>query len=223
MEDFYALGRGTVLSIPNCVPDIDTDPRPPTARPSGQLVVGSVGRLDRMKGHDILLRAITQVEGVRVVILGEGEQRTALTKLAADLGISDRLDLPGWVNDSRSHLPSFDIIALLSRSEGFPLAIIEAMLAARPVVATRVGSVAEAVSNGETGILVDKEDVDGLVAALHRLRDDPALRVRLGRRGREVAIARFTVEHMLDRYEHLWHEVVSAPQVPRLRVSRPRE
>jgi len=65
-------------------------------------------------------------------------------------------------------------------------------LAARPVVATRV-SVAEAVSNGETGILVDKEDVDGLVAALHRLRDDPALRPP--RRGREVAITHFTVEH----------------------------
>ena len=91
------------------------------------------------------------------------------------------------------------------------------MFAARPVVATRVGSVGEAVSKGETGMRADKEDVDGLVAALRRLR------VRLGRRGREVAIARFTVEHMVNRYERLWHEVVTAPQVPRLRVPRPRE
>ena len=79
------------------------------------------------------------------------------------------------------------------------------------------------MSNGETGILADKEDVDGLLAALRCLRDDQALRVRLGRRGREVAIARFTVEHMVNRYERLWHEVVTARQVPRLRVPRPRE
>jgi glycosyltransferase involved in cell wall biosynthesis len=117
----------------------------------------------------------------------------------------------------------FDIIALPSRSEGFPLVVVEAMLAARPVVATRVGSVAEAVSDGETGLLVNKDDVDSLAAALRRLRDDPALRVRLGRCGREVAIARFTVEHMVERYERIWHEVLVAPQAPRLRVPRPRE
>lgn len=223
MEDFYALGRGTVLSIPNCVPDVADDPKQPIARPSGQLVIGSVGRLDRMKAHDVLLRAIAQVDGVRIVVLGEGEQRTALEKLAADLGVSDRLDLPGWVYDPRAHLPSFDVMALPSRSEGFPLAIVEAMLAARPVVATRVGSVAEAVTDGETGLLVDKDDVEGLAAALRRLRDDPALRVRLGWRGREVAIARFTVEHMAANYERLWQEVVVAPQTPRLRVPRPRD
>lgn len=223
MEDFYALGRGTVLSVPNCVPDIDGDPEPPTVRPDRQLVIGSVGRLDRMKAHDILIRAIAQVEGVRVIVLGEGEQRTALTSLAADLGVSDRIDLPGWVENPRAYLPSFDIVALPSRSEGFPLAVVEAMLAARPVVATRVGSVAEAVSDGETGLLVNKDDVDGLAAALRRLRDDPALRNCLGWRGREIAIARFTVEHMVDRYERLWHEVVTTPQVPRLRVPRPRE
>lgn len=223
MEDFYALGRGTVLSVPNCVPDFAGDPKPSVAPPSGHLVVGSVGRLDRMKAHDVLLRALAQVEGVRVVVLGEGEQRTALEKLAADLGVSDRLDLPGWVDDPRTHLPFFDVMTLPSRSEGFPLAIVEAMFAARPVVATRVGSVAEAVTDGETGLLVDKDDVDGLAAALRRLRDDPVLRVRLGRRGREVAIAHFTVEHMAASYERLWHEVVAAPQAPRLRVPRPRD
>lgn len=64
--------------------------------------------------------------------------------------------------------------------------------------------------------------MDGLAAALRRLRDDPALRVRLGQRGREVAAARFTVEHMAASYEHLWHKVVAARQAPRLRVPLPR-
>ncbi len=71
MEDFYALGRNTVISIPNGVPDVDYAPLP-IDRPEGQMVVGSIGRLDAMKAHDILIRAIAQVEGVQAVILGEG-------------------------------------------------------------------------------------------------------------------------------------------------------
>jgi glycosyltransferase involved in cell wall biosynthesis len=222
MEDFYALGRGTVLSIPNCVPDAG-EPQPAPVKPDKQLVVGSIGRLDAMKAHDVLLKAIAQVEGVRVVILGEGTQRSALEQLAAELGISDRITLPGWVDNSRTYLPQFDVMALPSRSEGFPLAIVEAMLAARPVVATRVGSVAEAVIDGETGLLIEKDDVAGLAAALRRLRDEPALRDRLGCRSREVAVARFTVEHMTKSYERLWHQLISTPQAPRLRVPRPRD
>jgi len=89
-------------------------------------------------------------------------------------------------------------------------------LAARPVVATRVGSVAEAVSNGETGILVDKEDVDGLVWRAATIRRCASASV--GAVGR--AITHFTVEHMVDRYERLWHEVVSARKFPGF-ASRP--
>lgn len=223
MEDFYALGRGTVLSIPNCVPDVTAEPQPPPVRPDGQMVVGSVGRLDAMKAHDLLLRAIASVEGVKVVILGEGAQRQALLQLASDLGVSDRVTLPGWIENPRAHLSEFDVMALPSRSEGFPLTVVEAMLAARPIVATRVGSVAEAVIDGETGLLVEKDNVAGLAAALRRLRDDPALRIRAGERGREVAVARFTVEHMAKSYESLWHQVVSAPHAPWFRVKRPRD
>ena len=223
MEDCYALGRGTVRSIPNCVPDIEGEPAPPPVRADGQMVVGSVGRLDLMKAHDVLLRAIAQVDGVRVVILGEGSQREALETLAAELGVSDRVELRGWVDNPRDYLPEFDVIAMPSRSEGFPLAIVEAMLAARPVVATRVGSVAEAVLDGETGFLVDKDDVVELATALRCLRDDPELRIRLGLYGREVGVSRFTVEYMAKNYERLWYEMVAAPPVPRLCVPRPRD
>ena len=223
MEDFYALGRQTVLSVPNGVPDRMIDAIPFIPRKNGQLVVGSVGRLDAMKGHDVLLRAIAQIDQVRVLILGEGEQRQTLEQLALDLGICDRVDLLGWVDDPRAYLPAFDIVALPSRSEGFPLAIVEAMLAARPVVATRVGSVAEAVIENETGFLVEKDDVQGLALALHRLVNNPALRDRFGRRGREVAIAHYTAEQMTKRYEQIWRTVLAVPQSPRLRVPRPRD
>ncbi len=223
MEDFYALGRHTVLSVPNGVPDRIVKDTPAMLRKNGELMVGSVGRLNAMKGHDILLRAIAQIDQVRVVILGEGDQRQVLEQLAIDLGIRDRVELPGWIDDPGTYLPAFDIVVMPSRSEGFPLAIVEAMLAARPVVATRVGSVAEAVIDNETGILVEKDDVKGLIAALHRLIVDPALRDRLGQRAREVAIAHFTTEQMAKRYEQIWQNVLAEPQTSRLCVPRPRD
>ncbi|MFL9453523.1 MULTISPECIES: glycosyltransferase [Nostocales] len=229
MEDFYALGRRTVISIPNCVPDMIQQPNLSNKEDerlgfSGQkIVIGCTGRLDAMKGHDILLRAIAQIEGVRVVILGEGGQRTDLEKLAVDLGISDRVDLPGWVDNPRDWLLQFDIFAMPSRSEGFPLAIVEAMLAALPVVATRVGSIPEAVTHGETGLLVDQDDVEGLAAALQHLKEDCQLRLRFGRRGQDIARRQFTVERMVNSYERLWCELIEKPQVPRLYIPQPKE
>lgn len=223
MEDFYALGRHTVLSVPNGVPDLPLNTLAAAKQPDGILFIGSVGRLDAMKAHDVLLRAIAQIDNVHVEILGEGEQRTALEKLAVELGIHHRVSLPGWVEQPRDRLSHYDVFVLPSRSEGFPLAIVEAMLAARPVIATRVGSVAEAVIHGETGLLIEKNDVDGLVAALRSLKDDPALRDRMGQHGREVAIAQFTAAQMTQRYEEIWQKVLSMPRSPRFRVPRPRD
>ncbi len=220
MEDFYALGRNSVISIPNGVPDVG-EPVPPLK--SDLMTIGSVGRLDAMKAHDILLRAIAQVEQVRVIILGEGEQRPSLEQLAAELGVSDRLELRGWVENPRDHLAEFDVVAMPSRSEGFPLAMVEAMLAARPVIATRVGSMPEAILDGETGLLIEKNDVNGLAKALLRLRDDPPLRIAMGQQARKMAIEHFTVEAMTAQYEQLWEKVLSVERSPRLRVSRPRD
>jgi glycosyltransferase involved in cell wall biosynthesis len=222
MEDFYALGRHTVRSVPNGVPD--RVPQTQTVAPqSAQLRIASVGRLDAMKAHDVLLRAIAQVDDTHLTIWGDGAERSALETLALDLGLGDRVALPGWVDDPSEQLPDVDVFVLPSRSEGFPLAIVEAMLAARPVIATRVGSVAEAVLEGETGLLVEKDDVAGLANALRRLKDDAALRDRLGQQGRAIAAAEFTAQVMAQRYEQLWRELVARPRSPRLRVSRPRD
>jgi glycosyltransferase involved in cell wall biosynthesis len=225
MEDFYALGRDTVISIPNCVPQISpvTSVPPLFTGSEKSLVVGSFGRLDAMKGHDLLIRAIAQVEGVQVVIFGEGGQRAVLEKLANELGVSDRVSLLGWVDNPRAYLPQFDIFAMPSRSEGFTLAVVEAMLAGLPVVATNVGSVPEAVIDGETGLLVKKDDVDGLVLALQKLRDNPSLRSSLGQRGQQVAQRNFTVDVMVKQYEQLWCKLLASPQHPRLLIPQPKE
>uniref|UniRef100_B8HNV3 Glycosyl transferase group 1 n=1 Tax=Cyanothece sp. (strain PCC 7425 / ATCC 29141) TaxID=395961 RepID=B8HNV3_CYAP4 len=222
MEDFYALGRHSVYSIPNGVPDLG-EPPPPLARPMGEMVVGSVGRLDAMKAHDILVRAIAKVAGVRLIILGEGAERANLTQLALELGVSDRVELPGWVEQPRTYLSQFDVVVLPSRSEGFPLAMVEAMLAGRPLIVTRVGSMPEAIREGDTGLLVAPNDLEGLSQALTVLRDQPGLRQQMGERARQRAIANFTVEQMTHHYENLWKKVLASPRTPRLWVPRPRD
>ncbi len=131
--------------------------------------------------------------------------------------------MPGWVENPRSRLPEFDVLVMPSRSEGFPLAMVEAMLAARSVIATHVGSMPEAVIDRETGILIEKNDVTGLAKALKQLRDDPQLRLHLGKRAREVAAFNFTVESMTSKYEHLWRTLSTTPKSPRLRVPRPKD
>lgn len=225
MEDFYALGRNSVISIPNGVPDrgipvTQSELHHPNET---ELIVGSIGRLDAMKGHDILLRALAQVEGVRAVILGDGGQRAALEKLAGDLEIRDRVDFLGWVADPFAYLAKFDVVALPSRSEGFPLAMVEAMLAARPVVATRVGSIPEAIISGKTGILIEKESVADLVCALQQLRDQPHYRFQLGQQARAAATSQWTAEIMAGKYERLWHELMNTAPKSRIQVPKPRD
>ncbi|PSB23196.1 glycosyltransferase [filamentous cyanobacterium CCP1] len=229
MEDFYALGRNTVISIPNGVPDFAPSGAVQSAFTQAQgnqaqgkwMVVGSIGRLDAMKAHDVFIQAIAEVEGVAAVILGEGEQRSSLERLAVELGVSDRVKLMGWVEQPQSYLANFDVVAMPSRSEGFPLAMVEAMLAARPVIATRVGSMPEAILDHQTGILIEKNDVQSLVRALQELRDNPKLRIQLGNQARNFALAQFTAEAMATKYERLWQQSLSNPRSPRFRVSRP--
>ena len=219
MENFYALGRGSVIAIPNGVPDRSPNAQPPKV--TGPLHIGSVGRLDPMKGHDLLLRAIAQVPDATLTILGEGGWRSHLEQMAQDLGVAERVALPGWVNP-QDHPSQFDVVVQPSRSEGFPLAIVEAMLAARPVVAMRVGSVAEAVRHGETGLLVAKNDVAGLVAALQQMQQ-PGVAARLGQRGRAVAAQQMTAVVMATAYGRLWQQLCDRPRAPRFWVGRPKD
>ena len=102
----------------------------------------------------------------------------------------------------------FDVVALPSRFEGFPLALLEALLARSAVVASDVGSVAEAVRDGETGLLVRPEDPAGLAAAIRRLLADVELRRRLGENGRRLVLERFTADHMVYGFEALYRELL---------------
>jgi glycosyltransferase involved in cell wall biosynthesis len=205
VENIVGLPRGSVRTIYNGVPDRGGRRRPP--RPQAGPTVGALGRLEPQKGFDVLIRALPRLPDVTAVLVGEGSERARLERLAADLGVSERVRLMGWADDPTTHLETFEILVLPSRFEGFPLAVVEAMLAELPVVATDVGGVREAVLHGETGMLVPPDDPEALAGALRELLDDAQLRRAMGRRGRALALDRYTAAVMAKRFESLYDEI----------------
>jgi glycosyltransferase involved in cell wall biosynthesis len=118
--------------------------------------------------------------------------------------VGDRVHLLGLRNDVADLLASADVFVLPSRSEGLPLALLEAMFAGLPIVATRVGEVPTALAEGEAGLLVEPGRPDELAGAIERLLSDSALARRLGERARARAVAEFDVATMAARYESLY-------------------
>ena len=204
VEAAVGLRRDTVSTIYNAVPD-----RPPAPSRSAHetATVVAVGRLERQKGFDVLVDAFARLPEGRLLLVGDGSERAALEQQVALLGLEHRVRLTGWIEDPRALLDEADVFALPSRFEGFPLAVVEAMLAGLPLVAADVGSVREAVVEGETGVLVKPDDAAGLAAALQRLLADEAERARLGRAARERALERFVADRMAKAYVDLYREL----------------
>jgi glycosyltransferase involved in cell wall biosynthesis len=206
VEALVGLPADSVLTIHNGVPDHQAAAAG-RARP-GQLV-GAIGRFERQKGFDLLIRAVAQVEDVTLVLVGEGSERRRLQELAENVGVAERVVWKEWTEDARSYLGAFDVFALPSRFEGFPLALLEALLARSAVVAADVGSVSEAIRDGETGLLVPGEDPAALAHAIRRLLADAELGRRLGEQGRRLVLERFTADHMAQAFERLYSELLS--------------
>jgi glycosyltransferase involved in cell wall biosynthesis len=203
IEEQAGLPAGSVQTIYNGVPDLGVAPWPPPGR---RTVVGTLARLDPIKGLDVLLHAAAPLDNVEVSLIGDGPARAELTALATELGLSDRVHFAPWADDPRARLAELDVFVLPSRNEGFPLSIVEAMLAGRPVIASDVGSVSEAVDE-RTGILVPPDDVLRLRAAISELVADPIRRRRLGEAGRQRALERFTSAAMARAFEALYCEL----------------
>jgi glycosyltransferase involved in cell wall biosynthesis len=206
VEELIGLRNGSVRTIHNGVPDIKVNAAP---RRAAGPIVGAVGRLAFQKGFDVLLHAMRDIEAATLVIIGDGEERDQLESLATRLGVAERTIWAGWDDDVRPEVRSFDVFVLPSRFEGFPLVVLEALLAEKPVVATDVGSVGEAVIQGETGLLIPPEDPSALAAAIAQLFADQELGRRLGVQGRRLVLSRFTDSHMAQSFSHLYTELMS--------------
>lgn len=173
-----------------------------------------LGRLSREKGIDLGLRAFHRLLAERprakLWIAGEGGEKEALMELAASLGIAERVEFLGAV-------PPDEVYPLLARSrflilpsridEGLPLSILQAALAGKPAVAARRGGIPELVHDGETGLLFESEDWNGLAEAMIGLLSAPKRCQEMGEKARNFALERFDFEAMVDQYEQVYRQL----------------
>jgi glycosyltransferase involved in cell wall biosynthesis len=183
--------------------DWNTTPR---LDPVGTFVITTVGNIRRIKGHDIFIEAaaliVPQFPNVSFSIAGEVLEPAYFEELQTfvrKLDLTSRFHFAGGVTNLREHLATADVFVLPSRSEGFSNAIIEAMAASLPVVATNVGGNAEAVQDGLSGFIVPSEDPQALAGAITKLLSDPASAKAMGAAGKRRATEKFTTEALMGQ------------------------
>jgi glycosyltransferase involved in cell wall biosynthesis len=176
------------------------------------LVVGTLAGLVKRKGHRYLLEAAARLkqQGVQLRYCwgGEGPERGNLEELALRLGLHDDVSFLGFVSDAPRFLASVDVFALPSLFEGLGVAVLEAMAAGKPVVASAVGGIPELVQDQTTGILVPPGDCEALAGALSRLASNPELMRAMGDAGRETVRQGFTMERMALQNEAFYYDIL---------------
>ena len=176
--------------------------------PSAARVLLAIARLTDQKGIDVAIQALAGLpQDTVLVVLGDGPERTALLGLARELGLEHRVFLLGRVPDVGEWLGRATLLVHPARWEGFGLAVLEAMLAGLPVVATNVSALPELVVDGETGVLVPPDDADALARGIAHALDTP----QLGVGGLERAHREFSVGRMADRTAALYLKIQSDP------------
>lgn len=188
------------------------DAVPGLVRRPGELVVGTVAGLRAVKNLPRLVRAFAAsgIEG-SLVIVGEGPERGAIADAARAAGVEDRLVMPGFLPDPAAFLGLFDIFALSSDSEQWPLSLAEAMAAGLPVAAPGVGDIAAMVAPSNQLFVTPPGDDAALAAALSALAADPALRRALGSANRARAAARFDEGAMIAAWAALYEGTIGRP------------
>jgi glycosyltransferase involved in cell wall biosynthesis len=200
-----------VVTIPNGIPTREFGPAPDARLevraslkiPEDAFVVGTLGRLEPEKNPLLLLAAMEPLlaSGAHLVFVGDGSERSALAAAVARRG-TPRVHLTGARSDAARLLAAMDVFALSSRIEGLPLALVEAMATALPVVATDVGGIREATAG--TALLVASDDEQGLRDALLELRDDAPRRASMGAAALARAREAYDFERVVDRYLELY-------------------
>ena len=172
-------------------------------------VVLTIARLHDQKGHRFLLEAARDVTDAVFVFAGDGPERPALERQARELGVADRVRFLGHREDIPQLLAACDVFALPSLYEGSPLAVLEAMAARRPVIASAIGGSSELIEDGVDGLLVPPGDAAALAAALRRLDGDEELRASLAERGRARVERDFTTAATTARVTGVYEDLLA--------------
>jgi L-malate glycosyltransferase len=178
---------------------------PGYTKKAGEIVVGTISGLRPVKNLPRLVRAVAAAgPHVRLAIAGEGPERGVIEAEAARLGIADRLIMPGFLTDPARYVGLFDIFALSSDSEQYPISLVEAMAAGCPAVATDVGDIRNMVAPENRHYIIPKEDEAALASAIRTLAADAGLRRTLGNANQQRAIREYDEQIMFTRYRQLY-------------------
>ncbi|PIV63341.1 MAG: hypothetical protein COS11_07955 [bacterium (Candidatus Ratteibacteria) CG01_land_8_20_14_3_00_40_19] len=188
--------------------------------PSEVKIVGTIGRLEPVKGHSYFLKAAKLIiadlrfQETRFLLAGSGSLRKKLEREAISLGIKENVLFLGWREDIVEILDILDIFVLPSLNEGMARVILEAMLMAKPVVASNVGGIPDIVEDEKTGLLVPPGDFKGLSEAIIKLLKEPEQAREMGRRGKEKAEKEeFTADGMVKKIEKLYERAINEKRV----------
>jgi glycosyltransferase involved in cell wall biosynthesis len=202
----------------NLEPLLSADALPKTLRaelgvPDSTRLVGVVGRLVRIKGQDVFIRAAVEIArqfpDVHFVLAGGGDARPEYEALVAELGLTGRFHFLGWRRDVPNVLANLDVVVLptVNDFEGTPLAVIEALAVGRPVVATDVGGVSEVIKEGQTGLLMPIRDPEAIARGVFRLLSDPATAMALASAGRDLVSRQYREADMVENVERYYREL----------------
>lgn len=199
-----------LITIDNGIPDPKALGVERATRTGGPIVVGSLGRMEKVKAYEDFIDAADVVlssgADVRFRLVGEGGERRALAMRAAPLGAA--FELAGWADDPLAEIAEMDVYVVSAVTETTNLSLLEAMALGLPVVATSVGGIPDVVADGESGLLVPPHRPDELAQAVVRLVGDPALRQSMGAAGRARFEAGFMLERMLSAHRGLYEELL---------------
>jgi L-malate glycosyltransferase len=171
----------------------------------GEIVVGTIAGLRTVKNLPMLVRSVSITgQKIRLAIVGEGPERDAIMAEAQRLGIADRVMMPGFLRDPARYMALFDIFALSSDSEQYPISLVEAMATGLPAVCTDVGDIRNIVAPDNLPYIVPRNDENALADAIRTLAVDPSLRHRIGEANRHVASSQYDESTMFARYRQLY-------------------
>lgn len=218
--DSWKQPRGRVHRIVNGI-DVSLYAAKPAARAipgfrrkPGEVVIGSLAGLREVKDLPMLVRAVGGLSGkIRLVIVGEGPERATITQAAAAMGLGDQLLMPGFMADPARFIGLFDIMALSSRSEQFPISVVEAMAAGLPVAGPPVGDLPVMVAPENQPFICQHHGEVYLRDSLQRLIADPALRQAVGTANQAKALAEYGEERMISSYARLYDAAIGKPGV----------
>lgn len=194
---------------------IDLEPYLAVSSATGQLrsdlglcpnipLIGMIGRLVPIKDHSTLLQAMLDLPDAHLAVVGDGELRDDLEAEAAGLGLQNRVHFTGWRHDLAADIADLDVVVLTSRNEGTPVALIEALAAARPVVATDVGGVKSVVKHGTSGLLAPAGESTAIAGLVQRLLKDRSEAARMGAAGRRHVEQTFGARRLVEAIRELY-------------------